>query len=131
MQLSFHSADRSVTGSCDLVECAGKRILIDCGLQVPIAALFRRGDAWHAFDVKRNRPRFTRVEVARRSGGLAAISKGVRPGDLSLDCAHGWRCGAHALRRQDISRCFSRQTAGRLEGEAWPRRNQPGNTSLR
>ncbi len=32
MQLSFHGADRSVTGSCHMVECAGKRILIDCGL---------------------------------------------------------------------------------------------------
>ena len=33
MQLSFHGADRSVTGSCHLVECAGKRVLIDCGLR--------------------------------------------------------------------------------------------------
>lgn len=33
MKLSFHGADRSVTGSCHLVECAGKRILIDCGLR--------------------------------------------------------------------------------------------------
>ena len=32
MHLSFHGADRSVTGSCHMVECAGKRILIDCGL---------------------------------------------------------------------------------------------------
>ena len=32
MKLSFHGADRSVTGSCHLVECAGKRVLIDCGL---------------------------------------------------------------------------------------------------
>jgi metallo-beta-lactamase family protein len=32
MQLSFHGADQGVTGSCHLVECAGKRILIDCGL---------------------------------------------------------------------------------------------------
>ncbi len=32
MKLSFHGADLSVTGSCHLVECAGKRILIDCGL---------------------------------------------------------------------------------------------------
>jgi len=32
MKISFHGADRSVTGSCHLVECAGKRILIDCGL---------------------------------------------------------------------------------------------------
>lgn len=32
MNISFHGADRSVTGSCHLVECAGKRVLIDCGL---------------------------------------------------------------------------------------------------
>ena len=32
MRLSFHGADRDVTGSCHLVECAGRRILIDCGM---------------------------------------------------------------------------------------------------
>jgi len=32
MDISFHGADRSVTGSCHLVECNGKRVLIDCGL---------------------------------------------------------------------------------------------------
>ena len=32
MKLSFHGADRGVTGSCHLLECAGKKILIDCGL---------------------------------------------------------------------------------------------------
>lgn len=32
MKLSFHGADRGVTGSCHLLECAGRRILIDCGL---------------------------------------------------------------------------------------------------
>lgn len=32
MKLSFHGADQGVTGSCHLVECAGKRVLIDCGL---------------------------------------------------------------------------------------------------
>jgi metallo-beta-lactamase family protein len=32
MKIEFHGADRGVTGSCHLVECAGKRILIDCGL---------------------------------------------------------------------------------------------------
>jgi metallo-beta-lactamase family protein len=32
MKLSFHGADCSVTGSCHLVECAEKRILVDCGL---------------------------------------------------------------------------------------------------
>jgi len=32
MKLSFHGADRGVTGSCHLVECGGRRVLIDCGL---------------------------------------------------------------------------------------------------
>lgn len=32
MKLSFHGADRNVTGSCHLVEVGGLRILIDCGL---------------------------------------------------------------------------------------------------
>jgi len=32
VKLSFHGADRTVTGSCHLIECAGKRILVDCGL---------------------------------------------------------------------------------------------------
>ncbi|HED18329.1 MAG TPA: MBL fold metallo-hydrolase [Gammaproteobacteria bacterium] len=32
MNLSFHGADQEVTGSCHLVECAGKRLLVDCGL---------------------------------------------------------------------------------------------------
>jgi metallo-beta-lactamase family protein len=31
VKLSFHGADREVTGSCHLVECGGKRVLIDCG----------------------------------------------------------------------------------------------------
>jgi metallo-beta-lactamase family protein len=32
MAVTFHGAARQVTGSCHLVECAGKRVLIDCGL---------------------------------------------------------------------------------------------------
>ena len=32
MRLSFHGADCDVTGSCHLVACAGRRILVDCGL---------------------------------------------------------------------------------------------------
>jgi metallo-beta-lactamase family protein len=32
MRIEFHGADRTVTGSCHLVECAGVRLLIDCGL---------------------------------------------------------------------------------------------------
>ena len=32
MKLSFHGADHGVTGSCHLLECAGKKILVDCGM---------------------------------------------------------------------------------------------------
>ena len=32
MRISFHGADLGVTGSCHLLECAGKRILVDCGM---------------------------------------------------------------------------------------------------
>jgi len=32
MKISFHGADQGVTGSCHLLHCAGKNILIDCGL---------------------------------------------------------------------------------------------------
>lgn len=32
MKLSFHGAGQTVTGSCHLLECLGRRILIDCGL---------------------------------------------------------------------------------------------------
>jgi metallo-beta-lactamase family protein len=32
VRLSFHGADRGVTGSCHMVEWQGRRLLIDCGL---------------------------------------------------------------------------------------------------
>lgn len=32
MKLSFHGADRGVTGSCHLAECLDRRILIDCAM---------------------------------------------------------------------------------------------------
>jgi len=32
MKISFHGADQDVTGSCHLLKCAGKSILVDCGM---------------------------------------------------------------------------------------------------
>jgi metallo-beta-lactamase family protein len=32
MKISFHGASQDVTGSCYLLQCAGKNILVDCGL---------------------------------------------------------------------------------------------------
>lgn len=32
MRIAFHGAARNVTGSCFLIECGGKKVLIDCGL---------------------------------------------------------------------------------------------------
>ena len=32
MRISFHGAARGVTGSCHLIECAGVKVLVDCGL---------------------------------------------------------------------------------------------------
>ena len=33
MKLTFFGAARAVTGSCHCVECGGKKVLVDCGLQ--------------------------------------------------------------------------------------------------
>jgi metallo-beta-lactamase family protein len=33
MRIHFHGAAGQVTGSMHLVECAGKRVLLDCGMQ--------------------------------------------------------------------------------------------------
>ena len=50
MKLSFHGADRNVTGSCHLVECAGKKVLIDCGLYQGGREIFEENSEPFGFD---------------------------------------------------------------------------------
>ena len=49
---------------------------------VPIGALFRRGDAWQAFVVEGGRAHLREVKISRRSGRLAAVAEGLRPGQI-------------------------------------------------
>jgi HlyD family secretion protein len=48
---------------------------------VPAGALFRIGESWKVYVVRDGRARLRTVSVLRRSGGLAAITAGVVPGD--------------------------------------------------
>lgn len=50
-------------------------------LQVPIAALFRSGDAWAAFRVADGRARLTPVEIGRNNGRAAQVLTGIDTGD--------------------------------------------------
>ena len=50
MKLSFHGADQNVTGSCHLVECAGKMILIDCGMYQGSREIKEENSAPFGFD---------------------------------------------------------------------------------
>ncbi|MDE1930705.1 MAG: MBL fold metallo-hydrolase, partial [Alphaproteobacteria bacterium] len=52
MRLSFHGADRDVTGSCHLLEVAGKRVLIDCGMLQGSRELDAENAAPFGFDPK-------------------------------------------------------------------------------
>ncbi len=48
--MSFHGADRGVTGSCHLVECAGRRVLVDCGLYQGSHTLDEENEAPFGFE---------------------------------------------------------------------------------
>jgi metallo-beta-lactamase family protein len=50
VKISFHGADRAVTGSCHLVECAGTRALVDCGLTQGAQEAEERNRAPFGFD---------------------------------------------------------------------------------
>ncbi|NOY15513.1 MAG: MBL fold metallo-hydrolase [Gammaproteobacteria bacterium] len=50
MKLSFHGADQNVTGSCHLIQCAGKKVLIDCGLYQGSREIVEENSAPFGFD---------------------------------------------------------------------------------
>lgn len=50
-------------------------------LQVPVAALFRRGNDWMTFRVEGGRARLVRVGVDRNNGQAASVSGGLGEGD--------------------------------------------------
>lgn len=51
---------------------------------VPAGALFRRGDSWSVYVVEEGRAQLRAVDLARRSGRSAAVSKGVARGDMVI-----------------------------------------------
>ncbi|MBI5322247.1 HlyD family efflux transporter periplasmic adaptor subunit [Bradyrhizobium sp.] len=48
---------------------------------IPAGALFRRGNGWGVYVVESGRAELRAVEVARRSGGFAAIGTGLKQGE--------------------------------------------------
>ena len=50
MEISFHGADRGVTGSCHLLECCGRRVLVDCGMFQGSRELEEENSAAFGFD---------------------------------------------------------------------------------
>ena len=48
---------------------------------VPVGALFRKGDAWNVFVVEAGRAHLREIDTARISARLAAVAKGLRPGE--------------------------------------------------
>ena len=54
---------------------------VDDALIVPAGALFRTGKTWNTYVVREGRAELRPVELLRRSGGLAALTSGVAPGE--------------------------------------------------
>jgi HlyD family secretion protein len=50
-------------------------------LQVPVSALFRKGEDWAVFTVKDGRTRSTRIEIGHRNNRTAEIVAGLSEGD--------------------------------------------------
>ncbi|MHA1518170.1 MAG: efflux RND transporter periplasmic adaptor subunit [Alphaproteobacteria bacterium] len=56
-------------------------LTVDDALIVPSGALFRQGKDWNTYVVKDGRAELRPVDVLRRSGGFAALSAGLEPGE--------------------------------------------------
>ena len=50
-------------------------------LQVPVSALFRKGEDWAVFTVKGGQTRSTRIEIGHRNNRMAEIVAGLSEGD--------------------------------------------------
>jgi HlyD family secretion protein len=51
-------------------------------LQVPVGALFRRGNDWTTFAVKEGKARLRKVEIAHNNGVSAEVRSGLEQGDV-------------------------------------------------
>jgi HlyD family secretion protein len=53
-------------------------------LQVPTGALFRRGNDWMTFTVRKGRARIQKVEIAHNNGVAAEVQSGLSAGDFVI-----------------------------------------------
>jgi HlyD family secretion protein len=65
---------------------------------VPVGALFRQGDRWAAFVVRRGRARMTLVQIGHRNNQSAEVLSGLSVGDRVV--LHPVHDGAAAAQRQ-------------------------------
>lgn len=54
----------------------------ESALQVPLSALFKRGDSWAVFLIEKGRAQLTSVDVGQLNGQTAEILSGLSSGDL-------------------------------------------------
>lgn len=71
---------REVLGDSYRVEVKIQIAEQDQAILVPVGALFRRAAGWHVFTIIDGRARLRPVEISRRSGEVAAVSRGLEAG---------------------------------------------------
>jgi metallo-beta-lactamase family protein len=87
MRIQFCGADRTVTGSCHLIEVAGKRILLDCGLYQGSRDLARRLNSTLLFDPKTIDAVILSHGHLDHCGKLPALTKGGYNGPIYCTAA--------------------------------------------